>query len=111
MNQIEFLELVINILKKKQKQYGSAEESFTKIASLISTYKDVEITKEDWCVFNVLEKVVRMEQAVKEGSELKIDTPVDIVGYTAILVEFLTNTKQKPKKKKRKTKERPVFCV
>jgi len=39
---------------------------------------------------------------VKEGSELKIDTPVDIVGYTAILVEFLTNTKQKPKKKKRK---------
>ena len=94
MKQTEFLELVISILKDRQRQYGSADKAFGKIAQMISAFKDISITKEDWAVFNIIEKLVRMEQAVKDGSELKIDTPADIAGFTAILVEFLTEKEE-----------------
>lgn len=59
----------------RQKDYGSASESFRRIASLWSVYRGVEFTPKDVACMMILMKVSRSVSSDKR------DNWVDIIGY------------------------------
>lgn len=62
----------------RAESYGSAEDSFDRIAKLWSAYLEAEISAHDVAMLMVLLKVSRAK--VDEG----IDTAIDIAGYSAL---------------------------
>lgn len=62
----------------RHEEYGSAEESFTRIAQLWEDYLGVPITSHDVAMLMVLLKVSRAK------TDRKLDTYVDLAGYAAL---------------------------
>lgn len=62
----------------RAESYGSAEESFSRIAALWTAYLDRPISAHDVAICMVLLKVSRAK------SDHKMDTTVDMAGYAAL---------------------------
>lgn len=65
-------------------QYGSPEESFSRIAKYWSDYLDKDISPKDVAIMMILFKVAREEHSSK------LDNWVDICGYAACGGEIVT---------------------
>lgn len=63
----------------RQKDYGTPEESFNRIAALWTDYLDVKITAEDAAIMMALLKIARLR-----GGRKTPDTYHDLLGYGAI---------------------------
>lgn len=80
-------ELMVEALEKakelvtgdRQKDYGTPEESFTRIAYLWTAWLDVKITAEDAAIMMALLKIARLR-----GGRKTPDTYHDLLGYGAI---------------------------
>lgn len=64
---------------ERQKDYGTPDESFGRIAALWTDYLDVKITAEDAAVMMALLKIARLR-----GGRKTPDTYHDLIGYAAI---------------------------
>lgn len=62
----------------RAESYGSAEDSFDRIAKMWSAYLDIEISAHDVSMMMVLLKVSRAK------TDMGIDTAIDIAGYSAL---------------------------
>jgi hypothetical protein len=69
------------VLGDRRKDYGTPLENHTRTADMVTAYLSnklrdgVEITPEDVCMFNILQKVSRGANSITH------DTLVDIAGY------------------------------
>ena len=66
------------IHQDRHAEYGTAEDSFGRIAKLWSTYLDKEVDAHDVAMLMVLLKVSR------SATDHKLDTYVDMAGYAAL---------------------------
>ena len=85
MNRTEILEKAKStVTKDRVSDYGTPEESFTKIAHLWSVYLGTTVTPVDAATMMILLKVARTM-----GGSDKIDNMVDIAGYAACAGELM----------------------
>ena len=79
MNRQELLDTAAKITKgAREKNYGSPEDNFGRIAELWSTYLGWDVSASDVAAMMVLMKVARIAHDPKH-----IDSWVDIAGYAA----------------------------
>lgn len=79
MNRQELLDTAAKITKgDREKNYGSPEDNFGRIAELWSTYLGWDVSASDVAAMMVLMKVARIAHDPKH-----IDSWVDIAGYAA----------------------------
>lgn len=87
MNRTEILEEAKKtVTKERVSDYGTPEESLTKIAQLWSVYLNKTLTPVDAATMMILLKVARTM-----GGSDKIDNMVDIAGYAACAGELMSD--------------------
>ena len=74
----------------RRKEYGSPLENHTRTARLWSAYLGADVTAEDVCMLNALQKISRQKHAPKR------DNLVDLAGYAANVELIENERKQKP---------------
>lgn len=74
----------------RRKDYGTPLENHTRTAKLWSAYLGVDVTAEDVCMLNALQKISRQKHAPKR------DNLVDLAGYAANVEIIENERKQKP---------------
>lgn len=84
MNRKEILETAHTLISEdRDKEYGSAEANFQKIADLWSTIKGVEFTASDVGLFMVAVKLARLSTNPNHQ-----DSYIDMAGYSALTGEI-----------------------
>jgi len=84
MNREEILTLAAKLISDdRDKDYGSAEANFTRIAEIWTAMKGVEFTASDVGLFMVAVKLARLST-----NPSHIDSYVDMAGYSALTAEI-----------------------
>lgn len=84
MTRQETLDLATKLISDdRDKEYGSAEDNFQKIADLWTTIKGVEFTASDVGLFMIAVKLARLST-----NPAHMDSYVDIAGYSALTGEI-----------------------
>lgn len=85
MKRIEILEKAAQcVCGRRETDYGSPEDNFTRIAMLWSAYKGTEFSAEDVAMMMALLKIARIRAG---GTE---DSFIDLAGYAACGGEITT---------------------
>lgn len=87
-------EAAVIIEGAQQADYGSPDESFTRIAALWSAYLDVDVTKHDVAQLMILLKTARARAGIQANGAPQRDSLVDQAGYAGC-AELLTQTQTK----------------
>lgn len=86
MNREEILNTAENLINgERAKNYGSAEENFTRLGKMIGGYLGIEISPSDVAVILTMLKLARIK-----GNAAYIDNWVDGCGYLALGGEIST---------------------
>ena len=87
MNRDQILYKAIEILDDRAENYGSAKDSFERIASIWSAYLETDIQSHDVALMMIMLKACRLN-----SSSDHVDSWIDICGYAALAGEITSES-------------------